>query len=36
MLVKRENEVYISEIIEENKLIIRDYYNSKIVEYLRI
>ena len=34
MLVRRGNELYISEAIKENKLIIREYYDLKIVEYL--
>ena len=35
ILGKRGDKLYISEAIEENELIIYDYYNSKIVEYLR-
>ena len=36
MLVRNGDKLYISEVIEENKLIIREYYDSKIVEYLEI
>ena len=36
MLVRKEYNLYISKAIEENKSIIREYYDSKIVGYLEI
>ena len=36
MLVKQGDELYISEVTEENESVIREYYDFKTIEYLGI